>query len=96
MRASSVLPSAKRPPSAVEAASPFAFAPAARRTEAARAPATGAERERRARPRGPGSGRQGWVRFVTQNHTDTTRFIRYVSYFAVPPRAHHTSVSLTV
>ena len=52
MRASSVLPSAKRPPSAVEAASPFAFAPAARRTEAPR-PATGAERERRARPRGP-------------------------------------------
>ena len=33
MRASSVLPSAKRPPSAVEAASPFAFAPAARRTQ---------------------------------------------------------------
>lgn len=93
MRASSVLPSAKRPPFAVEAASSFAFAPAARRTQN-RGPE--AEGEDGARPRGPGVGRQGWVRFVTQNHTDTTRFIRYVSYFAVPPRAHHTSVSLIV
>lgn len=54
MRASSVLPSAKRPPFAVEAASSFAFAPAARRTQN-RGPE--AEGEDGARPRGPGVGR---------------------------------------